>query len=107
MDIVWAADRLILVWYIQRELLHYDGILSVVGGCEKVPGVAFDNCDLLAPADSTRQRQQAQALAIGSNPLGQGGQPQEQAAGVVHQPSRRVEDQEAQTLRARRQQLGR
>jgi hypothetical protein len=62
----------------------------VVRGWERVTWESFDNCDLLAPAGSTRQRQQPQALSIGSNPLGQGGQPQEQAAGVVDQPSRRV-----------------
>ena len=67
---------------------------------------SFDKYDLLASAGSTPQRQQPQALAVGANPLGQGGQPQKQAPGVMHQPSRRVEDQEAQALGARRQQLG-
>ena len=53
-------------------------------GCEKVTWKSVDNGDLLAPAGSTRQRQQPQTLAVGGIPLGQGGRAQEQSPGVMH-----------------------
>ena len=70
-------------------------------GFQKVACKSADNCAILAQAGSGRQRQQLQTLPVGSSPLGQGRQPQDQLAGVMHQPSRRVEDQEAQALGAR------
>jgi putative ABC transport system permease protein len=82
---------------LHREKARHRGL-----GFEKVACKSVDNCGILAQEGSGRYGQQLQAFPVGGNPLGHGGQPQEQSASVMHQTSRRVEDQEAQALGARR-----
>ena len=66
-----------------------------------------DNGDLWVEAGSSDHGQQPQALPVGGRPLAHGGHAQDQSAGMVNQPPRHMEEQEAQTLGACSQQFPR